>query len=56
MADDLLSLPHLAESDRLACEEVARLVGLIDRVDAALADGVIERRGRPRELLLVRDG
>jgi hypothetical protein len=56
LADALMGVPHIAETDRLAVEEVARLVVLIDRVDAALGDGVVEgRRGSARELLVVRE-
>jgi hypothetical protein len=46
-----MGLPHVTDADRFAAEEVARLMLLIERVDSALGDGVVERRGRPRALI-----
>jgi len=51
IAADLMELPHIAETDAAAAIEIAKLLVLIDRVDAALADGVVERRGRLRTLV-----
>jgi len=43
LADELMMLPHVAETDYAAALEIAKLVVLIDRIDAALADGRLER-------------
>ena len=52
MAEWLLSLEHVKEADRVAAEEVGALVSVIERLDAALADGRVEnRKGEARSLL-----
>ena len=51
LADELMGLPHVAETDYPAAIEIAKLVLLIDRIDAALADGRVERRGTLRTLV-----
>jgi hypothetical protein len=55
IAKAILELPHVAEADALAAREAAKLVVLIDRVDEQLAGGLIGQKGRPRELLVIRD-
>ena len=54
--DELLALPHVAPIDAPACREIAKLMALIERVDRALADGVVEskRRGNARALIETR--
>jgi hypothetical protein len=51
LADELMSLPHLAETDYAAALEIASLLQLVDRVDAALADSKVEHRGHLRALV-----
>jgi len=52
LVDALMSAPHVAPIDRLAAVEIASLVELIGRVDAALADGRVENgRGEVRRLV-----
>lgn len=52
VADALMSLPHVAALDRLAAEEIGRLVALLERVDADLAErGLTRRNGEARNLL-----
>ncbi len=52
---ELLAAPHVIPADRLAVEELASLVDLIARIDAALADGRVEnRRGEARSLIDLR--
>ncbi len=51
LADELMHLPHVAETDYAAALEIAKLVLLIDRIDAALADGRLERSGLLRTLV-----
>lgn len=43
LADELMSLPHVAETDYAAALEIAKLVLLVDRIDVALSDGRLER-------------
>lgn len=51
-AEDLMQLPHVAESDWPSALEVAKLSLLVDRVDAALSNGVVENRsGKLRALV-----
>ncbi len=48
IADELMTLPHVTAADRLAAEKIGRLLAMIDRIDAALADGKVQsRRGGP---------
>ena len=54
IADELMGAPHVVELDRLAAEEIGALVAQLDRIDAALGDGRVESRGRPRALIDVR--
>jgi hypothetical protein len=49
--DSLMALPHTVPADVTAATEIARLMELIARVDAALADGVVESRKGARELI-----
>jgi hypothetical protein len=52
LAEELADLaPHFVESDSAAIIECARLVLLAARVDAALADGRVEHRGKLRQLV-----
>ena len=52
IADELMTLPHVTAADRLAAEEIGRLLVMIDRIDAALADGKVQSRGgAPRKLI-----
>jgi hypothetical protein len=51
IADELMQLPHAVESDYPAALEIAKLEVLIDRLDAPLGNGVVERRGRLRALV-----
>jgi hypothetical protein len=51
LADELMALSHVVETDYAAALEVAKLMILIDRVDAALGDGRVEHRGRLRALV-----
>jgi hypothetical protein len=49
---ELLALPHVKDLDLPAAREVASLIVLAERVDAALADGRVEsKRGQLRALL-----
>ncbi len=48
---ELLGLPHIGVIDAPACREIAELMSLIERVDLALRDGVMERYGHARRLL-----
>lgn len=50
----LMNARHTVPLDHLAAIEIGRLVVLIDRVDAALGDGQVERRGQPRGLIDMR--
>lgn len=51
----LRELPHVTAADQLAAEEVGALVSVLERIDAALADGRVEnRRGEARALLDLR--
>ena len=56
LVEDLMALGHVVPADRLAAEEVARLVHLIGRVDAVLAERSLTNpgRGRARTLLAER--
>lgn len=56
IADALLAAaPHTVPLDRLAAEEIGALVVLLDRIDAALADGKVENRnGQVRSLIDLR--
>lgn len=54
LAEDLLQAPHLTGLDSIGAEEIAALVIQLDRIDAALSDGRVESRGKPRALLDVR--
>ena len=54
--DELLALPHVPPIDAPACREIATLMALIERVDVALADGVVEKRNTPRNLIETRRG
>jgi hypothetical protein len=51
IAASLMELPHVTDSDYAAAIEIGKLVVLIDRIDAALADGKVERRGHLRTLV-----
>lgn len=51
VAEWLMQAPHTVELDLMAAIEIGKLAVLIDRVDAALGDGVVERRGRARDLI-----
>jgi hypothetical protein len=51
LADELMSLQHVAETDYAAALEIAKLVLLVDRIDAALADGRLERGTALRALV-----
>jgi hypothetical protein len=55
IADALMQAPHVDPLDRLAAEEIGALVVQLDRIDAALADGRVERGGTARALIVVRD-
>jgi hypothetical protein len=55
IADALMEAPHVDPLDRLAAEEIGALVVQLDRIDAALADGRVERGGAARSLIVVRD-
>jgi hypothetical protein len=47
LVDELMALPHVVAADRLAVERVALLGAQLRRIEAALADGVVEgRRGK----------
>ena len=48
LVEDLMSLSHVVPADRLAAEEVARLVYLIGRVDASLEVRVFPTRAGSR--------
>lgn len=50
----LLAAEHTVPLDRFAAEEIGALVAQLDRIDAALADGRVESRGRPRGLIALR--
>lgn len=50
----LMSAPHTVDLDHLAATEIGKLVVLLDRMDAALADGHLERRGQARGLIDMR--
>lgn len=51
----LASLPHATEADTLAAQEVGALASILERIDAALADGRVEnRKGEARALLDLR--
>jgi hypothetical protein len=51
----LAGLPHVTEADQLAAQEVGALTSILERIDAALADGRVEsRRGEARALLDLR--
>jgi hypothetical protein len=52
LVDDLMALGHVVPADRLAAEEVARLVYLIGRVDAALEGRVFTNPGSKAMALL----
>ena len=54
--DELLALPHVPPIDAPACRKIATLMALIERVDVALADGVVEKRNTPRNLIETRRG
>jgi hypothetical protein len=54
LVEALMEAPHVVPLDQLAAEEIAHLVVQIRRIDEALADGVVERRGRPRALIDLR--
>ncbi len=54
IADSLMQAPHVVDLDRYGAEEIAALVVQIDRIDAALADGRVERNDRPRALIDLR--
>ncbi len=41
IADELMTLPHVTAADRLAAEEIGCLLVMIDRIDAALANGKV---------------
>jgi hypothetical protein len=55
IAEALMEAPHVDPLDRLAAEEIGALVVQLDRIDAALADGRVERNGTARSLIVVRD-
>src|SRR5947209_16894603 len=46
VADTLMQAQHVVQFDRIAAEEIGALIVQLDRVDAALADGRVEHRGR----------
>ncbi len=54
LVSELMSAPHTVPLDAVAIVELASLLDLIGKVDAALADGIVERRGRPRALVDMR--
>ena len=54
IADALMEAPHVDLLDWLAAEEIGALVVQLGRIDAALADGRVERNGTARSLILVR--
>jgi hypothetical protein len=54
IADALMEAPHVDPLDRLAAEEIGTLIVQLGRIDAALADGRVERNGTARSLIVVR--
>jgi hypothetical protein len=54
IADALMEAPHVDPLDRLAAEEIGALVVQLGRIDAALADGRVERNGTARSLIATR--
>jgi len=51
IAADLMELPHTVDSDYRAAIEIAKLELLVDRIDRAIADAPLERRGKVRDLV-----
>ena len=52
----ILDLPHVREADRLAAEEVARLLTIIALIDRQLMKvGPIGKRGKAYSLVVIRD-
>ncbi len=51
LADELMALPHVQETDYPAALEIAQLIRLVDRIDGALSDGRVERGGSLRALV-----
>jgi hypothetical protein len=51
IAADLMQLPHVTDSDYRAAVEIAKLELLVDRIDLAIADAPLERRGQVRSLV-----
>ena len=49
-----MQAPHVDPLDRLAAAEIGALVVQLDRIDAALADGRVERNGTARALITTR--
>ncbi|UGS36099.1 hypothetical protein [Capillimicrobium parvum] len=54
VADWLMQARHTEPLDLMAAIEIGKLAVLIDRVDTALGDGVVERKGQPRGLIDMR--
>ncbi len=54
IADALMSAEHTVGLDRFAAEEIGALIVQLDRVDAALSDGKVERNGQARSLIDLR--
>ena len=54
VADSLMEAPHTVPLDRFAAEEIGSLIVQLDRIDAVLADGRVENRGKARTLIDLR--
>lgn len=55
MAEQILALPHTGDADIIGAIEIAKLLDLIDRIDADLAKrGLLNRQGDARRILELR--